>query len=83
MSRKYKSSARIQKQRGVPLNDPRWGKLFDFMDENEFTMEDFLACVCANFARYGDRTYLSKVWVGKQLYKIQIEKWGWMPYEIN
>ena len=81
--RKQKPCARIQRQRGVPKDDPRWNKLFDFMRENDFTMEDFLACVCANFARYNDRLYESRVVVGAQIYKIKIEKWGFALNEIN
>lgn len=83
MKRKYKQSMRKEKQRGVPKDDPRWSKLFDFMRENDFTMEDFLACVCANFGRYRDRAYEAKLSVGLHLYKINIEKWGINLNELN
>ena len=83
MGRKRKPSINCQKQRGVPKDDPRWSKLFDFMRENDFTMEDFLACVCANFSRYSNTSYESKLSVGMQTYKINIEKWGINLNELN
>lgn len=52
-----------------------WEKLFDFMDKNEFSVQDFLACVCANFGRAdNDNTYETQIAVGGIIYDIKIEK---------
>lgn len=83
MTRKYRNEYRVGKKAGVPKNDPRWSKLFDFMKENDFTIEDFLGCVCANLSRYANRYYSAKIAVGSQVYKVDIEKWGFNLNEIN
>lgn len=74
-------SNRKQTFRGVPPKDARWGKLFDFMDENEFTVQDFLACVCANLLGYTTPTYFTKLGVGRQTFSIAITK-GEMTNEL-
>ena len=52
-----------------------WEKLFDFMGRNEFSVQDFLACVCANFGRAdNDNTYETQIAVGGIIYDIKIEK---------
>ena len=53
-----------------------WDKLFDFMDANEFTVSDFLACVCASLARYGanDNNFDTEICVGGQIFEINIKK---------
>lgn len=41
-----------------------WNKLFDFMDENEFTCADFLACVCSNLLRQPpEKEYKTKLMI--------------------
>ena len=44
--RTYHKSILSHKRRGVPAGDKRWEALFDFLQENKFTMQDMLACVC-------------------------------------
>jgi hypothetical protein len=56
------------------LGDPKWNKLFDFMDENDFSMQDFLACVCANFLRYPQMYYETQLCVAKYFFNVRITK---------
>ena len=72
--KKYRKSLRPQQRRGVPKDDPRWVKLFKFMGENEFTMEDFLACVCANFTRYPHSYYETQLNILEKTFNIRIVK---------
>ena len=51
-----------------------WYKLFKFMDENDFSIQDFLACACANFLRYTETNYTTMLSVGNQDFLIQIDK---------
>lgn len=75
MKRPYRKSLRPQKIRGVPVGDERWAKLFEFMKENEFTMQDFLCCVCANFVRYPQSYYETMIRVGNSDFSIVIQKY--------
>lgn len=53
-----------------------WEKLYTFMDENDFSCADFLACVCANLNSYPneDKYYKTKLMVGGKIWNIEIEK---------
>ena len=45
-----------------------WDKLYNFMDKNDFSNADFLACICAN---------LSKITDGESPFKTQIAVAGY------
>ena len=75
MTRPYRKSIRPQTLRGVPPKDARWGKLFDFMRENSFTMQDFIACVCANFIGYPQSYYETMIRVGNNDFSVVIQKY--------
>ena len=49
-------------------------KLADFMDENDFSCADFLACVCAHIAGYPQREFETELMVAGCVFKIKIEK---------
>lgn len=58
-----------------PETDKAWEKLFIFMDENDFSVQDFLACVCANLLRYADVNYTTMLKIGGQDFLVQIDKY--------
>ena len=60
--------------RGVPRDHENWEKLFDFMDQNEFTPLDFLACTCAKFCKHRAKEFKTELMVGGQIFKINITK---------
>lgn len=66
---------RKQKMIGVPLGDERWEKLYTFMSENEFSMQDFIACICANFLRYPQTYYETTIRVGNKDFSCVIQKY--------
>lgn len=72
--RPYRKSLRPQQRRGVAIGDERWGKLFDFMDQNNFTMEDFLACVCARFTVFPQGYYESIIKFKDYTFNVKIIK---------
>ena len=74
IKRPYRKSLRPQQRRGVKLGDPNWNKLFEFMRENDFTMQDFLACVCANFVRYPQGYYETQISVADHIFNVKITK---------
>lgn len=74
MTRPYRKSLRPQKRRGVPVGDERWANLYKFMDKNDFTMEDFLACVCANFTRYPQGYYKTDINFKDYSFEVKIMK---------
>lgn len=45
-----------------------WDKLADYMDEHNFSNQDFLACICANLVNNN----LNDVWPEKFTTKIEI-----------
>lgn len=53
-----------------------WEKLYTFMDENNFSCADFLACVCASLNGYPneDKNYKTELMVGGTKFNIQIKK---------
>ena len=55
-----------------------WNKLFDFMDENEFTCADFLACVCSSLLRQPpEKEYKTKLMIQGIEFKISIKPDVW------
>ena len=51
-----------------------WYKLFELIEENNFSIQDFLVPVCANLLRYTDTNYTTTLSVGGQNFLIQIDK---------
>ena len=51
-----------------------WEKLFKFMDENAFYIDDFLACVCANLVREKRSMFKTKLMVAGCEFTIRIDK---------
>lgn len=51
-----------------------WEKLFKFMEENAFYIDDFLACVCANLLREKRSLFKTKIMVGGCDFTIRIDK---------
>lgn len=72
--RQYRKSLRPQKKRGVPVDDERWGELFKFLDERDFTMEDMIACACATLTRYNQGIYDSQVQIKDYFFEVKILK---------
>ncbi len=57
-----------------------WDKLYTFMDENDFRIVDFLACVCASLLRNIDNKYSpfkTKLMVGGTIFNITIKPRKW------
>lgn len=54
-----------------------WDKLYNFMDENDFSVADFLACVCANMLSYCNfkinETYKTELMIQGVKFKIGIK----------
>lgn len=53
-------------------------KLCDFMDANDFTCADFLACVCAHLSGLPQNEFETELMVAGRVFKIKIEKQGIM-----
>lgn len=51
-----------------------WDKLFDFMDKNNFSCSDFMACVCAHIGDYPQIEYNTELAVKNKKFKITIIK---------
>ena len=68
--------------RHIPVDDERWGKLFEFMQANDFNMQDFLACVCANFIRYPQTYYYTVITIGGYDFSVAIQKFM-MPKDLQ
>ncbi len=51
-----------------------WDKLFDFMDENEFTNLDFLACICSNLFYKQGTKFKTELMLQGTKFKIEIRK---------
>jgi hypothetical protein len=51
-----------------------WDKLYNFMDENDFSNADFLACVCANLSKitYGSTPFNTTIAVAGYKWDIKI-----------
>ncbi len=66
---------RRQKMRG-PATKEEWDTLISFIQSNDFTVQDFLACVCANLLRYTSTLYQTRISVGGTNFDITINKKG-------
>lgn len=73
--KKRKNIPTKQKIRG-PATREEWDTLLSFIDKNDFTVQDFLACVCANLLRYTSTHYKTRIVVGNSLFDITITKEG-------
>lgn len=51
-----------------------WERLFDFINQNDFSVQDFLCCVCANLLRYTSTHYITRLSVGGTQFDITIKK---------
>lgn len=49
-------------------------KLVDFMEENNFSCSDFLACVCANIAHLPQKEFNTKLMVAGYEWDITLKK---------
>ena len=54
-----------------------WEKLYNFMDENDFSASDFMACVCANLMSYANfgkqEIYKTEIMIQGVRFKIEIK----------
>ena len=64
-----------QMTRGA-ITEKQWDKLLSFIERNDFTVQDFLACVCANLLRYTSTNYITRLSVGGTQFDITIQKKG-------
>lgn len=67
--------SRKTKMRGSATPE-QWDTLLSFIDNNDFTVQDFLACVCANLLRYTSTLYQTRISVGGTRFDITINKKG-------
>ena len=51
-----------------------WDKLYDFMDKENFSRADFLACVCASLLREPENEFGTELGVGGIKFEIKIRK---------
>lgn len=49
-------------------------KLAEFMDKNDFSCADFLACVCANISSYPQNEFETSLFVAGHEFNIKIER---------
>ena len=66
---------RKQKMRGTATAE-QWDTLLSFIENNDFSVQDFLACVCANLLRYTSTLYQTRISVGRTRFDITINKKG-------
>lgn len=52
----------------------RFDDLAEFMDDHEFTVSDFLACVCANLSKYQEKNFETELLVAGYKFKIRIDR---------
>ena len=48
--------------------------LYKFMDDNDFSNADFLACVCANLTHQEGKRFITMLMVGGQKFQIEFMK---------
>ena len=51
-----------------------WDKLYDFMDKENFSRADFLACVCASLLREPDKEFETRLMIQGVEFEINIRK---------
>ena len=54
--------------------DGDWDKLYDFMDKENFTRLDFLACICASLLREPDNEFDTRLMIQGVEFNINIRK---------
>lgn len=55
-------------------NELSWENLYNFMDENEFTCQDFLAVICASLLKYEENEFETELMLQSVKFKISITK---------
>lgn len=73
MKKKIKRIPAKDRMRGTATKE-EWDTLFSFIKSNDFTVQDFLACVCANLLRYTSSYYVTRLSVGGTQFDITIRK---------
>lgn len=56
------------------INDEAWENLYNFMDENEFSCQDFLAVICASLLKYKENNFDTEIMLQGVKFKINIIK---------
>lgn len=56
------------------MEEERWEKLLDFLNENKIYVEDMLACVSVALKRNCVREYKNKIKIGDIEYLIRIKR---------
>ena len=51
-----------------------WDKLYDFMDKENFSRADFLACACASLLREPENEFVTELMIGGIKFGIKIRK---------
>ncbi len=51
-----------------------WYKLFDFMEENDFTCLDFLACICTKLLHEPEKEFKTELMLLDVKFEIEIKK---------
>lgn len=54
--------------------EENWEKLYKFMDDNDFSNADFLACVCANLKHQEGKRFITMLMVGGEKFQIEFLK---------
>lgn len=55
-------------------NETSWNNLYNFMDENEFSCQDFLAVICASLLKYQEKEFNTELMLQGVKFKINIVK---------
>lgn len=55
-------------------NELSWENLYNFMDENEFSCQDFLAVICASLLKYEENEFETELMLQGVKFKISITK---------
>lgn len=55
--------------------EENWEKLSKFMDDNDFSNADFLACICANLLRQEGKRFVTTIILQGVQFKIDINKY--------
>jgi len=51
-----------------------WEKLLNFMDENNFSCGDYLACICAHLSTQPEQIFSTQIMIQGEKFFIQIKK---------
>jgi hypothetical protein len=55
-------------------DEKQWDKLYNFMDENDFSCQDFMSCVCATLLKYKEDKFNTTIMLGDVKFDIEINK---------